>query len=299
MARPPLTPEERAAALDRAARAPQLYADIRRGLRLGTMSLADVLSRAATDDLIGKMQVSELLACLPGFGRAGAAYIMEQLGIAPSRRARSLGQNQREALMGELPPIPPSLATPPSPPPPPLLAASVTSDPEMITAQDLVVKANYGQIYIFSHEGQEEDDDEGHRIPVPSDAARSGRFVGVRPGFINLLTPGQWNWHAPLRLEVWSAEPPDDRGDWDHEVDADFDVPDGRINFMAPTGGGYDASADIPAGRYRARISGRGFTELGHAGANGDDSYRLRLWPRGQREEPELRKRWPGWDKYH
>src|SRR5215469_2447715 len=92
------TPEQRAAALDWALRAPQVHAEIRRGLKLGSISLADVLSKAATDHVVGKMQVSALIACLPGVGESGAAYIMERLGIAESRRAGSLGRNQREAL---------------------------------------------------------------------------------------------------------------------------------------------------------------------------------------------------------
>jgi hypothetical protein len=299
---PPLTPEQRAEALERAARAPKERAEIRRGLKLGAMSLPDVINRGATDDVIGKMQVSELLACLPGVDKAGAAQIMEQLGIAESRRVRSLSRSQREALTGELPPVPPPLATPSNRPPPPWPRESMTTDPEMIRVQDLVVKADYGQIYIFSVAGEEEDEgfnvDEGHLILALDDATQSGRFVGVQPGFIDLLTPGQWNWRTPLRLEIWSAEPADDRGDWDHEVDADFDVPDGRINFMPSGTATLDASADVPAGRYRARISGRGFTEVGRAGAEGDDSYRMRLWPRSRREDPALRKRWPGWDKY-
>jgi len=301
---PPLTPEQRAAALERAARAPKVQAEVRNGLKLGTMSLADVISRGATDDVIGVMKVSSLLAWLPGVGQAGAAQIMERLGIAESRRVRSLGQHQREALAGEFsqvrlpPPGPPS-----DPAPPAGQGGNVSADPAgMVSAQDLAVAADHGQIYIFSIAGEEEDEDfdpaEGHLLSALDDATRSRRFVGVQPGLIDLLTPGQWNFRTPMRLEVWSAEPPDDRDQWDHEVDADFDVPDGRIYFMASGGGTADVSADIPAGRYRARISGRGFTALGHAGADGDDSYRLRIWPRGQREDPVLRKRWPGWDQY-
>jgi hypothetical protein len=175
-------------------------------------------------------------------------------------------------------------------------------DPEMISAQDLIVAADYGQLYINSLAAADEDEDfdeeEGYEVPALDDATESGRFVGVRPGFIDVLTPGQWNSRTPMRLEIWSAEPPDDRGDWDHEVDADFDVLDGRIYFKPSGTGDYGVPADIPPGRYRARISGRGFTKLGHAGADADDSYRLRLWPRGQREDPGLRKRWPGWDQY-
>lgn len=295
MPRPPITPEQRAAALDRAVRAPQVHTEIRRGLKAGTMSLAEVLGRAATDDVVGKMPVCALLACLPGVGESGAAYIMRQLGIGETRRAGSLSPNAREALMGELPHVPPSLAPPPaSPPRPSVLPVTATTGPEMVSAQDLIVTADYGQILIFSLAG--EDEDERPEAPALRDAWQSGRFVGVRPGFLDLLTPGQCNWHTPFRLEIWSAEPPDDRGGWDHEVDADFDVPDGRVGFM-PSGGGIAVWADIPAGRYRARISGRGFTALGNAGANGDDSYRLRLWPGGERQNPVLRKRWPGWDK--
>ena len=183
---PRLTPEQRAAAMDRAVRGPEVRAEIRRGLKRGTMSMPDVLARAAADDLIGRMQVSDLLACLPGVGQAGAAYIMEQLGIAPARQVRGLGQNQREALMGELPQVPPSVAAPPGSPPPTVPPASVTTDPEMISAQDLIVQADYGQIYIFSPGGGEEDEDgygwRGHLDGASNDARESGRFAGVRPG---------------------------------------------------------------------------------------------------------------------
>jgi hypothetical protein len=168
----------------------------------------------------------------------------------------------------------------------------------MISAQDLIVAADYGQIYIYPPAPAGAPGPLEEALTALDDAIGSGRFVGVRPGFIDVMTPGQWNFSTPFRLETWSAEPPDDRDDWDHEVDADLDAPTGRIYFEA-SGGGPVHPADIPAGRYRARISGRGFTELGHAGADGNDSYRLRLWPRGQQEDPALRKRWPGWDQYH
>ena len=170
----------------------------------------------------------------------------------------------------------------------------MASNPHLISAQDLVVAADHGQIYIFSAAAGLFDD---IWMPVLEDAWESDRFVGVLPGFIDLLTPGQWNFQTPLRLEVWSAEPADDRNDWDHEVDVDFDVPDGRISFQPSGGSSHFTSAEVPAGTYRARVSGRGFTEVGHAGADGDDSYRLRLWPGGEPAAPVLRKRWPGRDR--
>jgi hypothetical protein len=137
------------------------------------------------------------------------------------------------------------------------------------------------------------DVDDPPEIAALNDAWDSDRFVGVQPGLIDVLTPGQWNFSTPMRLEVWSAEPADDRDGWDNEIDADFDVPDGAITFQA-SGGGPATPTTVPPGSYRARVSGRGFREPGHAGADGDDSYRL--WPRHRPVAPALRKRWPGWD---
>lgn len=103
---PPVTPEQRAAALDRAVRGPEVRAEIRRGLKHGTLSMSDVLSRAATDRLVGTMQVSGLLALLPGVGEAGAAYIMEQLGISQARRV-VVGQDRAVAWRGVVRPAAP------------------------------------------------------------------------------------------------------------------------------------------------------------------------------------------------
>src|SRR5215469_3943164 len=178
MARPPITPEQRAAALDWAVRAPHVHAETRRGLKSGSMSLAEVLERAADDDVIGKMTVSSLLACLPGVGEAGAVHILAQLGIAESRRAGRLSPDARSALMGELPPVPVSLAEPSSLPRPAVQPAIVGAAPEMISAQDLIVTADYGQIYIFSLAG--EDEDERPQTLALRDAQQSGRFVGVQ-----------------------------------------------------------------------------------------------------------------------
>jgi hypothetical protein len=295
-----MTPEQRAALLAKAARAPKARTEIRERLMLGATSLSDVLKMAATDDVIGEMKVSELLACLPGVGKAGVAQIMERLGIPEARRVRSLPERQRDALLGEPQvqvPAEPASHVPSAPEP----ARDVIRDAVMISAQDLIVKADHHQIYIWSPAGVEEyegfDVDDGWSLAF-NDATESGRFVGVQPGFIAMVTPGQWNFRTPLRLEIWSAEPPDDRGNWDHEVDVDFQVPDGRVNFMQSGAGIAETSVDVPAGRYRARISGRGFTEVGHAGADGDDSYRLRLWIRDQQQDPAVRKRWPGWDQW-
>ena len=92
MALPPLTPEERAAALEKAARARKERAEVKNRLKRGATSLSDVIKEGATDDVIGKMKVSALLESLPGVGKVRAKQIMERLGIAESRRVRGLGK---------------------------------------------------------------------------------------------------------------------------------------------------------------------------------------------------------------
>ena len=101
MALPPLTPDQRAAALEKAAQARKDRAEIKNNLKRGAVSLTDVLNQGQTDDTVGKMKVSALLESMPGVGKVRAQQIMERLGIAESRRIRGLGAKQRTALEAE------------------------------------------------------------------------------------------------------------------------------------------------------------------------------------------------------
>jgi hypothetical protein len=101
VALPPLTPDQRAAALEKAARARKERAEVKARLKKGELSLSQVLKDGQTDDIIGKMKVSALLEAVPGIGKVRARQIMERLGIAESRRVRGLGANQRAALENE------------------------------------------------------------------------------------------------------------------------------------------------------------------------------------------------------
>jgi hypothetical protein len=176
-------------------------------------------------------------------------------------------------------------------------------DTRLIDAQDLVVRAGHGQIYVmadypeYPEEWYDADDEQPPHEAALDEAWGTGRYVAVCRALLNVVTPGQRNPRTPMRLEVWSAGPTDDLADWDHEVDVDFDVPSGTLSIGEPTAVTRDQVvwADIPPGRYRVRVSGRGFTAVGAAGANGADEYRLRFWPRAGDTAPALRKRWPGW----
>ena len=99
MALPPLTPEQRAAALERAAEARRERASVKARLKSSGESIQEVIAAGRDNDAIGKMRVSALLESMPGVGRVRARQIMDEVGIAQSRRVRGLGQNQTAALV--------------------------------------------------------------------------------------------------------------------------------------------------------------------------------------------------------
>ena len=104
MALPPLTPEQRAAALEKAAAARRARAELKVRLKTQGTSLAEVLDSGETDDAVGKMKVVAVLEAMPGVGKVRAQRLMEALEISPARRVRGLGAKQREALLREFSP---------------------------------------------------------------------------------------------------------------------------------------------------------------------------------------------------
>jgi transposase len=99
VALPPLTPEQRAAALAKAAVARRERAAAKNRLKYSQGSIADVIKEGKDNEVIGKMKVSALLESLPGVGRVRARQIMDEVGISESRRVRGLGANQAAALI--------------------------------------------------------------------------------------------------------------------------------------------------------------------------------------------------------
>jgi hypothetical protein len=98
---PTLTEEQRRQALQKAAEARKKRAEVKEQLKKGQLSLRDLLARGSSDDIVGKMKVSNALESLPGVGKVRARKIMERLDISSSRRVRGLGAKQKEALLTE------------------------------------------------------------------------------------------------------------------------------------------------------------------------------------------------------
>ena len=98
---PQLCPEERKAALEKAKAARIQRAQVRDDLKSGKLTLKQVLDMK-DDPVVGRMRVSTLIETMPGYGKAKAEKVMNELRIAESRRLRGLGERQEAALLERL-----------------------------------------------------------------------------------------------------------------------------------------------------------------------------------------------------
>jgi len=98
---PQLSPDQRQAALEKAAAARRQRAELKEKLKMGSTTLKELLDAAERDEVIGKMKVVAVLESLPGVGKVRARRLMDEIGISETRRIRGLGAQQRDALLKE------------------------------------------------------------------------------------------------------------------------------------------------------------------------------------------------------
>jgi hypothetical protein len=96
---PQLTDEQRRAALVKAAEARRVRAEIKNLLKMGSISLPELLERADAEVIVSKMKVLSVLESLPKLGKVKARRTMDEVGISDSRRLRGLGSQQRAELV--------------------------------------------------------------------------------------------------------------------------------------------------------------------------------------------------------
>lgn len=94
---PALTPEQRAAALEKARQSRTIRKEAKEKLAAGEIVLSDVLK--SDDEATRRMQVIGLIQTPLGYDKARAAKAMEECGIAESRRVGGLGERQKEKLL--------------------------------------------------------------------------------------------------------------------------------------------------------------------------------------------------------
>lgn len=96
---PELDRDARADASRRALEARTRRAHLRQSLKSGQTTIDEVFVVAANDEAIATMRVVDLLTALPGHGPQRARRLLDEIGIASSRRIRGLGRRQRDELL--------------------------------------------------------------------------------------------------------------------------------------------------------------------------------------------------------
>jgi hypothetical protein len=104
------------------------------------------------------------------------------------------------------------------------------------------------------------------------------RLLAITDGTIGIGTVR--NVSVPVDIEVLDAEPTDLFDVWDQVNECSIDVKSGRIVVAGCTDYFPDAARiQVTPGRYRARIYYGKLDALSEDGLEGEDHYRVVLWP--------------------
>ena len=156
---------------------------------------------------------------------------------------------------------------------------------------------DYGQLYLYDTTAGVSADGNPYLDALDA-ATESGLSAGAASGVVDVLMPRQENFGAEIEVVTTTSAPALDESA-DHVVEFDL-ASSGQITLEG-SGGSGALEVEIPAGRYRARLSGFGFDAAARwsYGDPGDptDSYRLELWPSEASQPPAELRRWAGYDE--
>ncbi|MDC0834766.1 hypothetical protein CKA32_005400 [Geitlerinema sp. FC II] len=104
------------------------------------------------------------------------------------------------------------------------------------------------------------------------------RLLAIAPGIVGVGTVRNMN--VPVTLEICETEPETCFDDWDRVNECSLEVKSGKIVIAGCTDYFPDAARiEIQPGTYRVRIYYKNLKNLNKDGLNGNDQYRVMLWP--------------------
>lgn len=143
--------------------------------------------------------------------------------------------------------------------------------------------ADYHQFYLW-------DKDVAPDAPTDYSDTDVERRIKSAPNVV-VIRPER-NMDVPVELEVVTTEPNSDFSQWDHVAEASLELPSGHLEIHECTGGPID-QINLSPGTYRVRAYFGALNELSEDGLDGNDHYRLVLWPASFAPTVVL-KRFPG-----
>jgi hypothetical protein len=138
-------------------------------------------------------------------------------------------------------------------------------------AHEFTLFADYFQFYI-----QDESAEADLSAAWTEEAVE--RMLAVEAGVVGIGTAR--NMHVPVSVEVLDAAPPPDLARWEHVVDCTLVTRGAKLAIAGCTDYLPDAARiAVAPGTYRVRASYAGLDTLSDDGLEGQDRYRLQLWP--------------------
>lgn len=159
----------------------------------------------------------------------------------------------------------------------------MSAEDSIIASYQLDITVDYNQFFLEDSE-HEPDPEE---LETLSDEEACARHVGSVPGLLNVHTA---KYYGVVHLEVIVRrdQPDDILTLWDNVAEVSIEVPSGYLVVYAPSGD-FDESPHlaIPPDTYRARVYASGVETVDEYMEEGEDYYRVVLWP-GPFRDPAL-----------
>ncbi len=95
---------------------------------------------------------------------------------------------------------------------------------------------------------------------------------------------------VPVRVEIHTAETDESLQSWDHVVECSVHSPTGRMSIQGGTGPA-TARLSLEPGWYQVKMLYAGLDSLSNYDLDGDDHYKIVLWP-GPQRPLQVVKRW-------
>jgi hypothetical protein len=161
-------------------------------------------------------------------------------------------------------------------------ASSVKHEEAIMSADKEVIASSHGEILvdhgqIFLHDCAF--DFREVELDLLYNEESSDRHLGVAPDVLAIFTA---KWHGIVSLDlIVRSDPPDDAfADWVNVAEASLDLPTGCVVALAPESSSEDGlRVKLPSGMYRARVYAGGIDTVDEYMMEGQDHYRVALWP--------------------
>jgi hypothetical protein len=164
-----------------------------------------------------------------------------------------------------------------------LTAACHAPGASAVATHELTLFADYHQFYL-------QDEAAVGDLSDAWTADATARLLALAKGAIGVGTAR--NMKVPVVVEVFAAEPAIDLAAWDQVHDCSIDVPSGRLVVAGCTDYFPDAKRiELTPGTYRARVCYGALASVSADGLDGEDHYRIVLWPGTERAPSTIKHR--------